>query len=781
MSSSFTLTSTLIPTFTVGNFHAAFNIDAAKIISYDHKDPILPFLSSFINSINYNGKHVNLDLDRSTPLMGDKAGLFEGVVHQWDGLEERLSLNFTIDTDFFFFRSYADDLSFSSDDDNALILSGNVLSFTLSRAWPVEIALEFFSAIRYNKSDSSSFFPILFIDAPLINISDFSFGLRFGMLGKMEKLTLDEFFNNQKSYFLSIPFSFGDDEMSAGVYFQHDGLYYNLFNENYKPSSREDSIAVFFDSDLNFDFFKLNINTFINLDRNTMMLIYDSSYLDVALSFRLGNIDFMLGARKQNLFEYDDFLSTSDFYLGMDLETGSIFSEFLIRYKNGHPQIGFSSSLAFIDVDNNVYRDYIPSKPITLQFDLGFENYFEAGLYFNISPILTFENDEFSLSFRIPLYLELGDGSMRLISLKADPWFDMWQKNDNLNDIYDSITDMFALIEEIKIGDMENSLFFIDASRDEKKNEVFFENYSSFDALALNMGFNFYNLDFGLYVDDLESPRIIDPYFSFYPINDANFSFSLSAPTELLMKDLRNFSLRSFLGFTYAQPFFDSRLTFSFFLYGETYAEYEDGRPVRTTVIYDFENMELYGYLLGGELKWDDSVFSIGINGGIHSGSLYPNYFNAFSSLNPDIDRTEDKIEGLSYYLVAETSLSLNNFSFLLRYSLPNIVALSEDPSSYKGDMFTLDFEFTLHNGVGMHLRLSRLDFISSFSGYESLNEYLNNEKTIYSASLTKEFDNMSLEVELGTVAIYEEGMYMNSYKLEKVSPRLKINSRIGF
>ena len=39
----------------------------------------------------------------------------------------------------------------------------------------------------------------------------------------------------------------------------------------------------------------------------------------------------------------------------------------------------------------------------------------------------------------------------------------------------------------------------------------------------------------------------------------------------------------------------------------------------------------------------------------------------------------------------------------------------------------------------------------------------------------------MSLEVELSTVAIYEESGYINSYRLKEVSPRLKINSRIGF
>ena len=759
----------------------AFNINISEIATFNaNEDPILPFITSFIDSINYHGSMVDFDLDRITPLAGDRAGLFEGVVHQWDGLEEKLSLNFTLDTAYFDFRSYADDLSFSNDADDAVIFSGNVLSFSLSRAWPVEIAFELFSAIRYNSLNTSTFFPILFIDAPLLNTERLSFGLRFGTLNMMEEFTWKEFIGSERSYFFSIPFSIDDDEMSIGMYFQKDGVYYNLFNENYIQNHDMDSIAVFFDADLNFDYFNLNINTFLNFDNERLSFLEENSYFDFALSFRVGNIDFLMGARKQNLFASDDFFETSDFYLGLGAQTGSIITQFQIRYRNGHPEIGFSSSLAFIDIDNNVYETRGGDDLFNLQFDLGIENYFTEGLFFHIAPILTF-SDKITFALRIPLYLELTDGKAQLTSLKADPWFDMWQNNSTVNDIYDSLTDMFALIERIQIGENDTSLFYIDASREETRNDVFFENYASFDALSLNTGFNFHNLDFGLYIDDLETPRLIDPYFSFYPIDYTNFSFSISVPTELLLENSRTFKIRSFLGFTYTQPFLEEKLQFSFFLYGESYAEYEDGTPVRTEVIYDFENMELYGYLLGGEIRWKENTYSLALNGGIHSGSIYPNYFNAFSSLNPDIDRTGYDIEGMSYYLIAEASLSFENVDFLFKYSMPNIVSLIEDREKYEGDMLTLDLEFTLFNGVGMHVRLSKLNFISSLEQINDFDAYFNSEDTIYSASITKDFDDMSLEVELGTVAIYEESRYMNSYKLTDVSPRLKINARIGF
>lgn len=715
--------------------------------------------------------------------MGDRAGLFPGVVHQWDGLHERLSLNFQLNTDHFDFRLYADDLSFSDDSEDAVLFSGNVLSFTLSRTWPVEIAFELFSALSYNDIGSSVFYPTLFIDAPIVNTDTLAFALRFGTLTRMEKFTLSELFKGESSFFFSIPFSIDDDEMSIGFYVQKEGVYYNLYNENYKPMvTDEDSIAVFFDADLNFDRFDLSINTFLNLSSPALSLINENSYLDVAVSFMIGNMDFLMGVRKQNLFEFDDFLATSDFYFGLGAKTGSIETELQLRYRNGHPEIGFSSSLAFIDIDNNVYeKERDGELPIKLLFDLGFENYYNEGLFFKISPIIRIRPEEFELSFRIPLYLKLAEGNVELVSLKADPWFDMWQDNSTIRAVYDSLTDMFALIERISFGSGNDSIFFMRAERNETRNDIFFENYRSFDALSLDMGFNFRNLDFGLYIDDLEAPQIIDPYISFYPVDSQGFALSVSAPTELKMIDSRNFILRSFPGFTYTQPFLDERLRFSFFLYGESFARYEEGVPVETAVVYDFANMELYGYLLGGEFEWMEQNYSISLSGGIHSGRLYPNYFNAFSSLNPDMDRSIYAIDGLSYYAILESSVFFENINFLFKYSMPNIVALAEDRMSYKGDMLTLDLKFTLSNGVGMHVRLSKLDFLSSVEGLRDPATYFDNSNTIYSASLTKDFNDMSLEVELSTVAIYEESQYMNSYHLRDVSPRLRINARIGF
>ena len=619
------------------------------------------------------------------------------------------------------------------------------------------------------------------MNLPLVSLEDISFGLRFGFLTSLEDFSLSSFKDSGASFFFSIPFRIYDDEIRLGLYLQRDGVYYNLFNENYKPSFESDSFAIFFDSDLNFDHFGLNINTFINLSSKDLSLYEDSSYFDISASFSLGNMDFTLGARKQNLFTFRNYIETSDFYLGLGMTINSIETKMQIRYRNGQPEIGFSSSLAFIDAEISKNEEERFDSPVDLTFSLGFENYFEEGLFFNIIPVIKIHGDEYSVSFRLPLYLEIEEMKLSLVSLKADPWFDMWQDNSSLSDVYDSITDMFSLIEEVHLGRAEETTFFIDANRMTRRNDVFFENYKSFDALSLDTGFHFYNLDFGLYIDDLEAVKIIDPYITFYPFSYLGAAMSISAPTELRLVNAMNFTLNSFLGLTYTQPFLNQRLNVSLFLYGELFARYENGSPVETGVIYDFDNNELYGYLVGAEINWKETNYEINLSGGIHSGRIYPNYFNSFTALNPDLDRTQYQIEGLSYYLIFDTSLNFENFSFLFKYSMPNIAKVFENIDDYYGDMLTLDLSFTLNNGVGLHFSLSRNNFISTLDEMNNFYEYLNSENTIYSAALVKEFDDLTLEVELSTVAIYEEGEYMNSYRLSSVSPRLKVNARVGF
>ncbi len=753
-----------------------------RVEEYYESHNLLPFLTSFIEAVNYHGSTVTLDLDRSTPLSGDNAGLFPGVVHEWDALTERLSLNFSLDTDFFSFRLYADDLSFSDESDDAVIFSGNVLSFTLSRAWPVQIAFELFSAVRYNDINSTSLYPSIFFNLPIISLEDISFGLRFGLLKAIDNFEFSSFLDSGTSFFFYVPLRIEDDEVRLGLYLQRDGVYYNLYNDNFSQEGDEPSFAIFLDTDLNFEHFGLNINSFINFSSSTLAIIEENSYFDASLSFSLGKLDFILGARKQDLFTFNDFIDTSDFYLGLGIDTDGINTRMLVRYRNGQPEIGFSSSLAFFDVES-VQNGYTEESSIPLDFkiSLGYENYYGHGLYFSIIPTLSFFSDSFSLAFRVPLYLEIGERKLSPISLKADPWFDMWQENSTLSDIYDSITDMFSLIEGISIGGKDESVFFIDASRNYRRNDIFFENYASFDALSLNLGFNFYNLDFGIYVDDLEAIKIMDPYVSFFPFSYLGGSMSISIPTELKIEGQGDFSLHSFIGLTYHQPFLEQRLSLSFFLYGEMFADYADGSPVSTGVIYDFENSELYGYLLGGEAEWNDGHFSISLNAGIHSGMVYPNYFNSFTSLNPDMDRRGYDIEGLSYYAIFDCSFSYENFSFLFKYSVPNIVSLIEDRKGYEGDMLTLDMAFMLPNGFGFHFAVSRNNFASTAEDIIDFSDYINSENTIYAASIIKEFEDLTLEVELGTVAIYEEGQFINSYRLSAVAPRLKVNAKVGF
>ena len=83
-----------------------------------------------------------------------------------------------------------------------------------------------------------------------------------------------------------------------------------------------------------------------------------------------------------------------------------------------------------------------------------------------------------------------------------------------------------------------------------------------------------------------------------------------------------------------------------------------------------------------------------------------------------------------------------------------------------------------------MEIGISRQAFASTIRDMTKNPEgYFRDPKTLYSASITKSFDNLSLKAELKTGAIWEKhpGIAVNTYENVKVVPSFSISTRIGF
>ena len=764
----------------------SFSIDFNRLLNQnERKASSLPFwLSyglSFINGFEYRspGEGFAVALNRTDPLIGDALGLFPGVVHEWDGVDEKLSLDSLLKSDRISLRFFAEDLSFSDyDETDPRIILGSGVSFTPFAAWPFSFSFSLISDYAYKMPENTRIFPSVHADIPILSASSFLLSLR---LGYIQAITDYENWKNNlydNAYYIGLPFSFENTMISFGAMIQGKSIRYNMFNPQFSMQSISRPIALFIDSDVSTRYFDLALNVFVNYDRQENLILWKDSYFDISLGFKLGNIDFLVGARRQGEMT-TGFFESSDYFLGIETQTGSLKSKLQFRVLDGKPQLGFTSSFALIDLEN-LDMEKKGERFFDLKFDLGFDKLMGKRAYFILTPILFLGNDDHNIAFRFPFYLQADDSRFAMISVKADEWWDVFKPVLNVHDFFDSITDVFQLIEQIGLGS-EKSFVHLEANRHSTRNDIFFDNYKSFDALSLEAELNFHNMKIGAYIDDLEAPRIMDISLGIYPFDSDGGGLLINAPTEIKAKSRNDYEITTFIGASLFMPFLNNKLDLSFYVYSEMSARYINGIPEDIRIVYDFENNRFFGYLIGAAVNWTDSHLSAGLSGGINSGKLNPNTYNAFTSLNPDKEKPNTDVEGISAYIVADFRLDFDFISLIAKYTMPNIVSIFKDFNNYSGDMFTIKFNYMIPNGVGISFQISRTDFISTLDTIFEYENYFNSPSTIYAVSLLKEFDNMALEATFGTGAIYEKGEYINSYNLVEVAPMLKIKTRIGF
>ena len=806
------LVTTVVPRFQYGDFALELSLDPLRIMNIaEVEDASLPFYlsygMSFIEGLYFRSfdERTVVALDKKNTLFGDSVGLFDGIVHDWDGVEEKLSFNIQTKSDNVVWRLYSPDLSFNNwDEENPLLSFGTDLKLNPSKNWAVSLGLELMCEIPYLNSENSALFPAFYIEFPFLDNDRSTFGMRFAYIMGLDDLSFQTFDWKNMGVLFSFPFSFPGINFNIGGMYQSGNVYYNRMNYSYENLHNTDAkLALFAEGDVISRYVDFSINTFMNFDTSSMKFLTEESYLDFSLGFTLGNIDLIIGARKQNISSFEEFLNNTDSYVGLKAVTGSLSSEMLFRFTEGKPQITYNGTIAMIDPDNVENRN--TSRPVDLKFDIGFER-IAGELLFEFTPILRFGTADNYFAFRTPLNLRMKDGMLDLAPIKGDEWWRMFEGPIDKIALYDSITDIFTLIDSFKFGS-EETIIYLEANRNMRMNDILFDNYASIDALSLKGGLKFKNLDFNVFLDDLESPKIVNLFLGIYPFSSDSFGLIFSAPTEFMLRGKEDYTVKSFPGITIRAPFLSERLLFNVFAYGEMTAVYNPGDPApKTEVLWDFENNEFYGYLLGGEIKWDDpKTFMIGISGGIHSGLLAPNMFNAFTAFNPSLsvsapaaensypvmpipadkdEKPEEDVEDLSYWLIADFAIYFDSFNMYAKYSIPDMVKMINNMDEYTRDIFTLGLDFTLPNGVGMEIGISRQAFASTIKDMPKNPEgYFRDPKTLYSASITKSFDNLSLKAEFKTGAIWEKrpGIAINTYENVKAVPSFSISTRIGF
>ena len=782
------------PYFSTGAFTIGFNIDpfiiydvAVNSDTYSISDWIR-FGSSFIDSIIYENDVVSIRADRASLLDGDKAGLSGTLRHEWDNYTA-LSFNHEVNTEYYSHRLWFDDLSFTRMKDeagNALAAGGLELSFSAGDAYPITLTIGAVAEVYPDAIKSSMLYPEASLYIPFIYSDDVSFGLRAGaaISMKAEDLTFSPFERDGLLATALLPFSAYGFYGEVGAAYSTGEMHYGMVGNNaYNPEPGEFISAV---AKLGYsnEFFGIEGFGLIDVDFNEKAINKANSYVEANAYVNLFGVKLLGGFRSA----FADFNTEYEYYAGLGADLGPMESRMLLGYNNENKfSLSFVGSISTFGKDKE--KSYYESDfPISGSLELGYRyDIFNGSNLMLVTPRVEFGNDEYAIALRAPFEMDLETGAFRLAGFNGHELWDFGTGEYKSTDeqIYRIITDSFALVDRIKLGDEEDTLAYILADRNYIKKGTLFTGFGSEDSLSVRLGFNFPNLSMGVYVDNAEAPHIVEGSLAFYPADNEGFALRLNVPGEILISSLKDYALLFYPEIRLDFPFAEKSYMFSIYALGKISTVYEGGVMKMANVLYDFRNERMDDWMAGAAFSLNIDEFGFTAEGGVRSGRIAPEMFNEFTLLRHDTAGTLTEILDAAYpmdmkwYGKLAFSVDYDFFDFRIAYTVSDFLALATADSA---DLLSVAISGNVSENAKLYAAFTKDNFASSLLSKTDFLGYFRND-TIFRLGADFSFGHAGFTAELATSFLpSENSTYVNVLDMNKeASVSLTIKSRLSF
>ena len=770
------------PSLSIGSFTLTLNIDPFAIISGIESESVtdwIGFASDFIDEISYYGDSVLLAIDRTSYLPGDTAGLFTGLNHNYDGAFPALSLNHTFTSEYYGHRIWFDDLSFRNAGDN----SGNGgLELTIRTGDSYPLAITFGGAVNFNpEALSVDLYPEASIYIPMM-WGDFNLGLKASAAtAYFDDYTVNPFTENGILIAASIPFSFSGFTFELGGAWSTENMHYGMLgNTLYTPASGN-YVTVRALAEYRSNIFGVRAEGWMDIDLGSSSISTTNSYADASAYLNLYGLTLFGGIRAQ-IYEA---AADMEYYGGIGTDLGPLDSKLMMSYnaEDGFA-LTFASSVSMFGRNREKASGFSGHLPLTAEIETGFEYLVtdgETSPVFTVTPKVFIGNEDYSIALRAPIRMTYADSRFILGGFNGyESWDFGTTESDEDMRIYRAVTDSFALIDHITLGDGHDTIAYLLAERGYRKNGTLFSDYGWNDALSLRIGFNFPNLAIGIYADNMEAPHISEFSIGFYPIDLDSLSFSINVPMEMLFASSETYELLMYPEFRIDIPFYGFRV--SAFIMGEMGTKYRDGIATETNVIYDFQNGTFYDYLIGAELAYSGNGMDISLQTGYRSGRIGPDLFNEFTARNGRIISSMTDISDPGWYIKAAYSLDFGYVDFGISYAIDSIVAMFSDIDNGRySDTLSISLGGMVSDSARLYGRFARCDFASSFSKGLGFADYMLSPDTIFALGADFTFGIVGFNAELRTAFHADaEQPYMNILTMNS-DPALELSVKARF
>ena len=785
----------LQPSLKAGAFTLTLNADPFAILNGIKSETVtewIGFGTDFIEEISYYDDAITLAIDRVSYLPGDASGLFFGLDHGYDGKYSALSLNHTFSSEYYSHRIWFSDLSFRTEE--GLATGGLELTASIGDIYPASITLG--SAVRLQPEnikttelypEAAVYFPILWNGAV-----DLGFRASAATAVKADDFSANPFTENGMLITATVPVSWNGLNFEAGAAYSTGSLHYSLYGTAFESAGTAANgyLSIIASASYENEFFGARAEGWIDLDLDTMKPDWNNSYVDAAAYVNLWGLRLFGGFRTQFDFTDASIQDSAEYYGGIGTDLGPLYSRMAMSYnaEDGFA-LTFASSVSTFGRDKEEAEDFDTAFPISADIITGFESIVtETGdsmPVFLVMPRVTFGTDEYNISLRAPLKMTYDNGEFLLAGFNGhEKWNFGADEIDENARIYRIVTDSLAVIDSITVGN-EESVGYILADRDYKKNGTLYDDFGRRGDLAMRLGLNLDNFALSLYADDAEAPHYAEMSLAFGNVNGPKFRLTL--PAEILIEDtFTEYALLMYPEVRLEFPFLDRAFEISLYGIGEVSTAFSNGTMEMANIIFDFSTMTMYDYMAGLSFSMDLDTVAFTLEGGIRNGRLEPSMFNTVSAAREDVgaDTMREIIAGdtgsndIKYYAKATFALDLGFLDLRASYSVADILAFTTDAA----DFASLTIGGTINDSIRLYASFAKEDLVASFSEKTAFLDYISNG-AVYSIGADFDFGRVGFSALLSErFAEREDSEWINAPAARRTSdPMLTIKARLSF
>lgn len=563
---------------------------------------------------------------------------------------------------------------------------------------------------------------------------------------------------------VALPLSLERFSFDTGIAFTAGQLQYGTYLNGYTTERENSDTVLFFTRALyeNRNFSAVG-ELQLPVDIETITMIKGEEFASIEFSTKLFGLSFGGGFRSTGVFSglKEAVLNDSESFISLGYENEAIATKLSIYFgKELKPEVSLTAAMSGRKaLTPSPSSDQALPYWLTLELFTGYVKASDAGL--NLMPVITFGGDETYIGFRLPFYLSTT--AQGLITTDGDPWYNFGiGKSTTFELVYDAFTDVFTVIDSIKIGSLNSPFFFI-TERNYTRDGGMFSSYGSYaadDDISLMAGFNFSGrASTLLYTDNLEKPEIVSLLMDVYPMGSTGPVLSLETTADIRLSNSR-YDVTMPVSVSFGGTMFDSHFGLS--VLAGTYFDFGSG--YFTQHLFSMNDLEAF---YGARSDISFSGFNITLEGGMRKGSARSTYFDPFYYQHMAEDWTLKNEYASSDTFCPYGSIGFEyqngGFSIGAAYSADDLKSLIKGTA--EGDRLSLEASYS-NNGLTLkaaYMRKSFIKSLTSFSDFAHFRNYLVNEDTIISASIEKSYGHLTFSGMLYTAPEVQAGeTYLN-------------------